>query len=89
MKLKSNYIIREISGRQVMVPLSVTGKEASKIVSLSASTAWLLEQLAGREFTPEEATELVCERYEVEKEVAFKDIQAMLEGLKDAEFLED
>ena len=80
MKLSEEFHIREVGGKNVVYgSKSTDGRQ--QVICLSNSTDWLLRQLAGREFTKDEAVSLVCSRYEVDSETALRDVSSVLDVL--------
>ena len=80
MKLSEEFRIREVGGKNIVYG-SRTADGLQQVICLSNSTDWLLRQLAGREFTLEEAVSMVCSRYEVDSETAMRDISSVLDVL--------
>ena len=80
MKLSEEFRIREVGGKNIIYG-SRTADGLQQVICLSNSTAWLLEQLAGKEFTLEEAVSMVCSRYEVDSETAMRDVSSVLDIL--------
>lgn len=50
---------------------------------------WLWEQLAGTEFDAERVTDLLTERYDVDRQTARTDAEAWLELLRKAELVRE
>ena len=80
MKLSEEFRIREVGGQKIVYG-SKAADGQQQVICLSNSTAWLLEQLAGKEFTPDEAASLVCSRYEVDPETAVRDVTSVFDTL--------
>ena len=80
MKLSEEFRIREVGGQKIVYG-SKAADGQQQVICLSNSTAWLLEQLAGKEFTTDEAASLVCSRYDVDAETALQDISSVLDIL--------
>lgn len=74
MKIREEYKIREMAGEHVIVMPGCGGAaDMTRIVSLNPSSMYLWEALRGREFTAEDAADLLTERYEVDVETALQD----------------
>ena len=87
MKLSEEFRIREVGGKKIIYgPKAADGQR--QVICLNGSTAWLLEQLAGKEFTPDEAASLVCSRYDVDAETAMQDVSSVLDILYSNSLLE-
>ena len=77
MKIKKNMVLRTICGQKV---LSAEGAEAinmSRIISLNDVAAYLWESVEGKEFTVDDLTNLLLEKYEVDEATARKDSTAL------------
>ena len=74
MKIREEYKIREMAGEHVIVMPGGGGfADMTRIVSLNPSSLYLWEALRGRDFTAEDAADLLTERYEVDAETALQD----------------
>ena len=80
MKLSEEFRIREVGGKNIIYG-SKTADGLQQVICLSNSTDWLLRQLAGREFTKDEAVSMVCSHYEVDSETAMRDVSSVLDVL--------
>lgn len=70
-------VLRTICGQKV---LSAEGAEAinmSRIISLNDVAAYLWESVEGKEFTVDDLTNLLLEKYEVDEATARKDSTAL------------
>lgn len=81
MKRNENYIMQQIAGKYVIVPV---GKEASDfhgMLSVNATGAYLWELLA-QEQTLESLTQALTERYDVTSEQARTDVEEFIKTIK-------
>lgn len=81
MKVKSGFMLREIAGQWVIVPLGSRTVEFNAIMTLSESGAvlWhLLEKGAGED----EMVEALLEEYDVDEDTARKDIRLFIESIR-------
>ena len=88
MKLKENLTVRKIGDEYMMVSDSGTGLDYTRVISLNESAAYLVQEVGQKEFTKEEWITLLMDKYNVEKERAETDVQALInkflkEGLFD------
>ena len=82
MRISDKLNIREVAGKKIVYGAR-DAQGQQQVICLNGSTAWLLEQLKGKEFTLEEAVGMVCSHYEVEPETARKDVSSVLSILGD------
>jgi hypothetical protein len=77
MKIKEGFILRTICGQSVVSGEGTTNVNFSKLVSLNDSAAYLYKKVEGKEFTPETLADLLLEEYDVDRETALKDAEAL------------
>lgn len=83
MKLKEGFVLRTICGEHVVVGEGLAQVNYNKLISLNPSAAWLWEQVVGKEFTPEDLSALLLEKYEVEPERALEDSRKLVAQWKE------
>ena len=81
MKLKDNLTIRKIGDEYMMVSESGSGLDYTRVISLNKSAAYLVQEVHQKEFTKEEWVELLIDKYDVDKEKAETDVQALIDKL--------
>lgn len=77
MKIKKGFVMRSICGQNVISGEGLEQVNFSKLVTLNESAAYLWKEVQDKEFTAETLTDLMLERYEVEREQAQKDAEAL------------
>lgn len=88
MKIKENYILREVAGVKVAVPVGEATADFNGMLKLN-STAEFLWNALKTNTTAEELTEKLIKEYEVTPEKAASDVNKFLEKLREANCLED
>ncbi|KGN68482.1 PqqD family protein [Porphyromonas sp. COT-239 OH1446] len=88
MKLKDRLIIRKIADEYIMISDSGTSLDYTKAISLNESAVFLIEAVKDQEFDLEYWAELLVQRYEISKEQALEDAQALIEALDAAGILD-
>ena len=81
MKRSASFLLREVAGKQVVVPLGEAAVRFQGMLTLNATGVYLW-QLLEQEQTEETLQHSVCDRYDVDAETARKDIVAFLEKLR-------
>ena len=87
MKIKGEYVLREIAGDYILIPVGETALEMNGIITMDpvGVTIWkCLEQ----EMSEEETLREILDNYEVEENVAKTDLVEFLEKLKEADLVE-
>lgn len=87
MKIKEGFIIREVGGEHIVVPIGEAGKNFHGMVKLNDSGAFLWRFFCA-EHTQEEAVKALTEEYDVDEETAKKDVAAFAATLDDPRFIE-
>ncbi len=82
MRIDQNYKLRKIAGENLVVKVKNIDSDMTNVISLNGSSAWLWEQLIDREFSAEDAVELLVGRYEVTQERASEDVARWIDALK-------
>ncbi|MDE5622056.1 MAG: PqqD family protein [Alistipes sp.] len=88
MKIGEQYKVREMAGEHVIVMPGRYGADMTRVVALNETSCFLWEQLRGRDFTTEEAAQLLTEHYEVDAETALRDAAAWCSQLASCGVLE-
>ncbi len=87
MKIKDNFILREIAGSYVVVPVGDLSLDFSGVITLNETGAFLFERLQkGAE--REELLQALLEEYNVTPEKAAADLDIFLKKVSDADVLE-
>lgn len=88
MKTKKGFNLRNICGENVIVAEGIENIDFSNIISMNESSAFLWQQVQGKEFDADTLATLLIDEYEVEKSTALTDVKALIEQWKDAEIIE-
>ncbi len=80
MKRSPNFLLREVAGTLVIVPVGEAAAKFKGMITLNATSAYLWEILETQQ-TKESLVKALTDRYEVDEETASKDVDALLEKL--------
>lgn len=89
MKAKEGFNLRTVCGEQIIVAEGKENIDFSNIISMNETSAYLWEAIKGKEFSQEELVDLLLEQYEVDKDIASKDVEALVKQWKDAGIIDD
>ena len=88
MKLKDGYILKEVAGNFMVIPVGGDNRHLNKVISLNETGAFLWEML-GTEQTAESLADAMCREYVIQREIALDDAREFLELLKINGFLSE
>lgn len=81
MQIKKEFVLREIAGDYVLVPIGKTASEFKGLFPLSESGALIWEMLSSAE-NDEEIINKILNEYEVDRETVTADVKVFLEKLR-------
>jgi hypothetical protein len=87
MKIKKGFMLREVAGNYVVVPVGEASKEFKGIITLNNSGVFLWKSLI-EECSIEELLRKFLNEYNIDQITAKKDIDLFLDKIKEANVLE-
>ncbi len=87
MKIKKGFMLREIAGQPVVVPLGSKVIEFNGLMTLSESGA-ALWRIMEKETTMDELEEFLLSEYDIDKDTVQKDVEYFVESMKNNGILE-
>ncbi len=80
MRIKNDFVLREVCGENVIMCEGLKAIDFRKILALNKSAAWLWKEAKAQgDFTVESLTERLCEEYDVTTEEARSSVADILE----------
>ena len=79
MKAKPGFNLRVVCGENIIVAEGEENIDFSNIISMNESSAYLWQNIQGKEFTHEDLVGLLSQEYEVDEATAMKDVKALTE----------
>ena len=89
MKINSDFKIREIGGETIVVNQGTANVNMTRIISLNRSACMLYKALSGRDFTAEDAADVLVDAYGIDKERALADVAKWVDSLKECGVIGD
>ena len=86
MKRSESFLLREVAGKQVVVPLGKAAVEFPGMLTLNSTGAYLWELLA-QEQTEDSLATAFCQRYDVDEATARGCVNRFVGKLRDHGFL--
>ena len=77
MKIIEGFKMRTIAGESVVIGEGMAQINFNKLISLNQSAALLWQSVEGKEFTVEDLCNTLLENYEITRDVAMKDSEAI------------
>jgi len=78
MKLKPNLQVRKIATKYMVVDTDAAQVNMVNVYTMNETAATLWKEFTGKEFMPNDMVEILCSEYEVSREQATHDVDAML-----------
>jgi hypothetical protein len=78
MKTKKGFNLRQVCGENVIVAEGAENIDFSSIISMNESSAYLWNSIQGKEFDKNNLVELLTQEYEVDADMAAKDVEALV-----------
>lgn len=79
MKAKPGFNLRVVCGENIIVAEGEENIDFSNIISMNESSAYLWQNIQGKEFTHEDLVGLLTQEYEVDEATVLKDVKALTE----------
>jgi len=87
MKIKDGFVVRDLAGQSIVVALGEASKTFNGMIKLNDTGRLIWDMLAeGR--TKDEIIDRFTAEYDVEREIAERDVTAFIETLQGADILE-
>ena len=86
MKLKKDFILREIMGDVVLVPINQSTSQFNGLITVNELGKFTWENLEKVQ-DENDLLQLILDEYEVERDVAKKDLDEFLQVLKDMDII--
>lgn len=87
MKVKEDFLLREVAGCFVVVPVGKAIVDFNGMLNLNDTGAFLWENLQ-EETTKQELVEKLLSTYEITNDIASRDVDLFIKKLEDADLLE-
>ncbi len=65
----------------MMVSRSGSGLDYTRVVTLNQTAAFLIESVEGKDFTAEDLIDLLVGKYSIDRELASRDVQNLIDTL--------
>lgn len=87
MKTSKGYTLRSLGQEFILVAEGLEAVDFSRMISMNESAAFLWNAVEGKDFEAETLENLLMEEYGITREVAEKDVAALLQTWKEANII--
>ena len=84
MKIKDGFVLRSIVGQYIVIGEGISQVNFNKMITMNDSAAYLWQSVEGKDFSVEDLTKLLTDKYEVSEEQAGADAAAIARKWIDA-----
>lgn len=88
MKIKQECKVRDIAGENVVILQGSYGADLTRIITLNESALLMWNTLAGRDFSVEDAAQVLCDNYDIDHITAMRDAQVWIDKLTECKLLD-
>ena len=89
MKLKYQFVVREVAGEYIAVPFGKSSQELSAMIQLNETGAVIFEMLNNGDVTYEAIVAALQQKYGIDEATATQAVDMILEQLRSSELLEE
>ena len=89
MKTKKGFVLRSLGREYILVAEGLEAADANRLVSMNESAAFLWKAIEDKAFDADTLINLLEEEYGITREVAEKDVTALLQTWKEANIITD
>lgn len=87
MRTRKGFVLRTLGKEYILVAEGLEAVDANRLISMNESAAFLWKAVDDKEFDSDTLINLLMEEYGIDREVAEKDVAALLETWKKAEII--
>lgn len=88
MKTKNGFTLRQLGQEYILVAEGLEVINFNRMVSMNTTAAMLWKEIEGKEFDAAKLVDILLDNCDVEKEVAEKDVQNLIESWENAGIIE-
>lgn len=88
MRIKQGFKMRSVGRDHIVIPEGKQLINFNKMAALNSSAAYLWEKVVDKDFTVEDLTALLVEKYEIDEQRAKEDAEKLVISLQEAGIIE-
>ncbi|MCQ2296576.1 MAG: PqqD family protein [Bacteroidales bacterium] len=87
MKINPIYKVRKVAGENIILLQGKTSEDLTRVVAFNDSALLMWNELMGKEFSLDDAVQVLMDNYEVEESVARADAQKWIDNIRENNLL--
>lgn len=87
MKINPIYKVRKVAGENIILLQGKTSEDLTRVVAFNDSALLMWNELTGKEFSLDDAVQVLMDNYEVEESVARADAQKWIDNIRENNLL--
>ncbi len=84
MKVKAGFILREIAGNSIIVPVGEASKSFNGMINVNSTGAFLFKLMQEKDISKEELVSELTKEYDVPADIADRDVEAFMKKISDS-----
>jgi len=80
--------LRDLGSEHILVAEGLEAVDFTRMISMNASAAFLWQEVEGKDFDADTLADLLVEGYDIPRDVAIRDVAALLQTWKDANLID-
>lgn len=89
MKTRKGFVLRSLGNEYILMPEGLEAEGFDAMISMNESAAFLWKAVESKDFDAETLIGLLIDEYGISREVAEKDVAAMVKGWKQMKIIDD
>lgn len=89
MKTKKGFSLRPLGKEYILVAEGLEASDFNRMISMNETSAFLWKEVENKEFDADTLAKLLVEHWDVDAEMAQKDVEALLKSWEEADILDD
>ena len=89
MKIKKGFTLRSVMGQNIILAEGTNADTYNKIITLNDSATTLWKALQGKNFTPQDAANILVAKYSIDPAQALSDSEYILSKMQSKGLLEE
>lgn len=88
MKAKKGFTLRPLGKEYILVAEGLEAVDFSRMISMNETAAFLWKEVEDKVFEAETLVDLLTSEYDIDREAAQKDVEALIQTWKEADIIE-